>query len=111
MEDNSSSFTLSFSHSTYGLVNCANRINKPRCFISQTLYKTQAQELKEEVEERSRNILELEEERADLTHRIQVAVARADSEALARTIAEETVGELEKEKTMKVRIVLPTLAS
>lgn len=70
--------------------------------VLQTLYKTQAQELKEEVEERSRNILELEEERGDLTHRLQLAVARADSEALARSIAEETVGELEKEKTMKV---------
>uniref|UniRef100_A0A8D8YBQ4 Rho-associated protein kinase let-502 n=1 Tax=Cacopsylla melanoneura TaxID=428564 RepID=A0A8D8YBQ4_9HEMI len=66
-----------------------------------TLYKTQAQELKEEVEERSRNILELEQERGDLTHQLQLAVARADSEALARSIAEETVGELEKEKTMK----------
>ncbi|KAI5742026.1 hypothetical protein M8J77_002303 [Diaphorina citri] len=66
-----------------------------------TLYKTQAHELKEELDERSRNILELEEERGDLTHRLQLAVARADSEALARSIAEETVGELEKEKTMK----------
>ncbi|XP_008487446.1 rho-associated protein kinase 2-like [Diaphorina citri] len=70
-------------------------------FPCPTLYKTQAHELKEELDERSRNILELEEERGDLTHRLQLAVARADSEALARSIAEETVGELEKEKTMK----------
>ncbi|KAI5705422.1 hypothetical protein M8J75_014857 [Diaphorina citri] len=59
-----------------------------------TLYKTQAHELKEELDERSRNILELEEERGDLTHRLQLAVARADSEALARSIAEETELEL-----------------
>jgi len=30
-----------------------------------------------------------------------LSLARADSEALARAIAEETVAELEKEKTMK----------
>lgn len=36
-----------------------------------------------------------------LKHQCQLAVARADSEALARQIAEETVADLEKEKTMK----------
>lgn len=34
-------------------------------------------------------------------HQLQIALARADSEALARSIAEETVADLEKEKTMK----------
>ncbi|XP_041972134.1 rho-associated protein kinase 2 isoform X2 [Aricia agestis] len=43
----------------------------------------------------------LEQERASLMHQLQLAIARADSEAIARSIAEETVGELEKEKTMK----------
>lgn len=44
---------------------------------------------------------ELEEERTSLTQQLQLAVTRADSEALARSIAEETVAELEKEKTVK----------
>lgn len=67
----------------------------------QTLYKTQVRELREEVDEKSRQIVELEEERNSLTGQLQLAVGRADSEALARSIAEETVAELEKEKTVK----------
>lgn len=67
----------------------------------QTLYKTQVRELREEVDEKSRQVIELEEERTSLTHQLQLAVGRADSEALARSIAEETVAELEKEKTVK----------
>ncbi|XP_054283901.1 rho-associated protein kinase 2 isoform X2 [Macrosteles quadrilineatus] len=70
-----------------------------QCFSA--LYKTQTQELQEEIEEKSRIILELEEERGSLAHQLQIALARADSEALARSIAEETVADLEKEKTMK----------
>ncbi|EEB18276.1 Rho-associated protein kinase, putative [Pediculus humanus corporis] len=66
-----------------------------------TLYKMQAAETKEELEEKQRNVQELEEERGSLTHQLQLALARADSEALARSVAEETVAELEKEKTMK----------
>ncbi|XP_063242654.1 rho-associated protein kinase 2 [Bacillus rossius redtenbacheri] len=66
-----------------------------------TLYKTQAQELKEELEERQRASQELEEERGSLRHQLQIALARADSEALARSIAEETVADLEKERTVK----------
>lgn len=66
-----------------------------------TLYKTQTEELKEEAEERSRCVLELEEERGSLAEQLQIALARADTEALARSIAEETVADLEKEKTMK----------
>lgn len=65
------------------------------------MYKTQAQELREELDERMRAIQELEEERGSLAHQLQIALARADSEALARSIAEETVADLEKEKTMK----------
>ncbi|CAH1989957.1 unnamed protein product [Acanthoscelides obtectus] len=66
-----------------------------------TLYKTQTSELKEEVDEKNRINKEFEEERMSLKHQCQLALARADSEALARSIAEETVAELEKEKTMK----------
>lgn len=66
-----------------------------------TLYKTQTQELKEEIDDKNRVNKEFEEERASLKHQCQLALARADSEALARSIAEETVADLEKEKTMK----------
>ncbi|KAJ8917547.1 hypothetical protein NQ315_005596, partial [Exocentrus adspersus] len=66
-----------------------------------TLYKTQTNELKEEIDEKNKINKEFEEERASLKHQCQIALARADSEALARSIAEETVADLEKEKTMK----------
>ncbi|CAG9814090.1 unnamed protein product [Phaedon cochleariae] len=66
-----------------------------------TLYKTQTTEMKEEIDEKNRINKEFEEERASLKHQCQLALARADSEALARSIAEETVADLEKEKTMK----------
>ncbi|XP_065164721.1 rho-associated protein kinase 1 isoform X2 [Atheta coriaria] len=66
-----------------------------------TLYKTQTNELKEELEEKIRQGKEYEEERASLKMQCQLAIARADSETLARSIAEETVADLEKEKTMK----------
>lgn len=65
------------------------------------LYKTQSSELREDVEEKQRSIQDLEEERTSLVHQLQLAIARADSESLARSIAEETVTDLEKEKTMK----------
>ncbi|XP_050529060.1 rho-associated protein kinase 1 isoform X3 [Daktulosphaira vitifoliae] len=66
-----------------------------------TLYKTQAAELREEVEDRGKGVAELEEERGSLAHQLQIALARADSEALARSIAEETIADLEKEKTLR----------
>lgn len=66
-----------------------------------TLYKTQANELREDLDDKTRTAQELEEERGSLVHQLQIALARADSEALARSIAEETVADLEKEKTMK----------
>lgn len=65
------------------------------------LYKTQSAELREENDEKARSLQELEEERASLLLQLQIAIARADSEALARSIAEETVADLEKEKTIK----------
>ncbi|XP_014259606.1 rho-associated protein kinase 2 isoform X2 [Cimex lectularius] len=66
-----------------------------------SLYKSQSEQLKDEIEEKIRSINELEEERGSLAHQLQLALARGDSEALARSIAEETVADLEKEKTMK----------
>lgn len=65
------------------------------------MYKSQVNELKDELEDRNKFVSELEEERNSLTQQVQIAVARADSEALARSIAEETVTDLEKEKTIK----------
>jgi hypothetical protein len=53
------------------------------------------------LEEKSRNQLQLEEERNSMAHQLQLTLARADAEALARSIAEETVADLEKDKTMK----------
>ncbi|CAH2104431.1 unnamed protein product [Euphydryas editha] len=64
-------------------------------------YRTQASELRAQLEDSARAARDLEQERASLMHQLQLAIARADSEAIARSIAEETVGELEKEKTMK----------
>ncbi|XP_023949455.2 rho-associated protein kinase 2 [Bicyclus anynana] len=65
------------------------------------VYRTQASEARAQLEDSSRAARDLEQERASLMHQLQLAIARADSEAIARSIAEETVGELEKEKTMK----------
>lgn len=65
------------------------------------LYKTQSTELRSENEEKAKLLKELEDERASLISRLQMSVARGDSEALARSIAEETVADLEKEKTIK----------
>ncbi|KAF8787928.1 Rho-associated protein kinase 2 like protein [Argiope bruennichi] len=66
-----------------------------------TLYKTQVKELKEEVEEKQQLVIDFESERSNMYHQLQLAVARADSESLARSIAEETIADLEKEKTMR----------
>ncbi|CAK1602805.1 unnamed protein product [Parnassius mnemosyne] len=65
------------------------------------VYRTQASEARAQLEESNRAARDLEHERAGLMHQLQLAIARADAEAIARSIAEETVGELEKEKTMK----------
>lgn len=67
------------------------------CFV----YKSQANDMRLMLDENTRAARDAEEERSSLLHQLQLAIARADSEAIARSIAEETVGELEKEKTMK----------
>lgn len=53
------------------------------------------------MDEKTRLQQELVEERSSLVHQLQLSLARGDSEALARSIAEETVADLEKERTMK----------
>ncbi|XP_041760874.1 rho-associated protein kinase 1 [Anopheles merus] len=65
------------------------------------LYKTQYNELRDEMKDRMRQLQKLDDERSNIMHQLQLANARADTEALARSIAEETVADLEKEKTMK----------
>lgn len=72
-----------------------------------TLYKTQVRELKEEVDERTKqtqalqgDLQILQEERDSLSAQLELALAKAESEELARSIAEEQIADLEKEKTM-----------
>ncbi|XP_068608289.1 rho-associated protein kinase 2, partial [Brachionichthys hirsutus] len=70
-----------------------------------TLYKTQVRELKEECEERNKlykdGQQELQEERDSLAAQLEITLTKADSEQLARSIAEEQYSDLEKEKIMK----------
>ncbi|RUS78321.1 hypothetical protein EGW08_013925, partial [Elysia chlorotica] len=72
-----------------------------------SLYKTQVKELKEEVEEKIKQIQDLSsdtqnilQEKDSLGTQLQLALAKADSEQLARQIAEEQLSDVEKEKTM-----------
>uniref|UniRef100_A0A8C1SRC5 non-specific serine/threonine protein kinase n=1 Tax=Cyprinus carpio TaxID=7962 RepID=A0A8C1SRC5_CYPCA len=72
------------------------------------LYKTQIRELKEDGDERAKlykdaqqRIEDLEEERDSLAAQLEVSLTKADSEQLARSIAEEQYSDLEKEKIMK----------
>ncbi|XP_007445546.2 rho-associated protein kinase 2-like [Python bivittatus] len=74
----------------------------------QTLYKTQVRELKEECEEKTKlckeiqqKIQELQEERDSLAAQLEITLTKADSEQLARSIAEEQCSDLEKEKIVK----------
>lgn len=53
------------------------------------------------MDEKSVELAELSEAKASLIQQLQAALQRGDSESLARSVAEETVAELEKEKTMK----------
>lgn len=64
-------------------------------------------ELKEEVDERTKqtqalqgDLQILQEERDSLSAQLELALAKAESEELARSIAEEQIADLEKEKTM-----------
>ncbi|XP_029352907.1 rho-associated protein kinase 2-like isoform X1 [Echeneis naucrates] len=73
-----------------------------------TLYKTQIRELKDECEERNklykeaqRQLAEYQDERDSLAAQLETSLTKADSEQLARSIAEEQYSDLEKEKIMK----------
>uniref|UniRef100_UPI00358FC81C rho-associated protein kinase 2-like isoform X1 n=1 Tax=Myxine glutinosa TaxID=7769 RepID=UPI00358FC81C len=73
-----------------------------------TLYKTQVRELKEECEEKMKVTKELQlvmraqqDDRESLLAQLEITVTKADSEQLARSIAEEQYSDLEKEKIMK----------
>ncbi|XP_062268027.1 rho-associated protein kinase 2-like isoform X4 [Platichthys flesus] len=73
-----------------------------------TLYKTQIRELKDECNERNKmvkqaqqRLAEYQEERDSMTSQLEASLTKADSEQLARSIAEEQYSDLEKEKIMK----------
>uniref|UniRef100_A0A8C9XJ22 Rho-associated protein kinase n=1 Tax=Sander lucioperca TaxID=283035 RepID=A0A8C9XJ22_SANLU len=73
-----------------------------------TLYKTQIRELKDERDERNKlykevqqRLAEYQEERSSMTAQLEASLTKADSEQLARSIAEEQYSDLEKEKIMK----------
>ncbi|XP_071323567.1 rho-associated protein kinase 2-like isoform X3 [Trachinotus anak] len=73
-----------------------------------TLYKTQIRELKDECDERNKlykeaqqRLAEYQEERDSLAAQLETSLTKADSEQLARSIAEEQYSDLEKEKIMK----------
>uniref|UniRef100_A0A4W6F960 non-specific serine/threonine protein kinase n=1 Tax=Lates calcarifer TaxID=8187 RepID=A0A4W6F960_LATCA len=63
-----------------------------------TLYKTQVRELKEECEERNKLYKDVQD---SLAAQLEITLTKADSEQLARSIAEEQYSDLEKEKIMK----------
>ncbi len=72
------------------------------------LYKNNNVVLKDKIEEQERvlemrkqNIISLEAERDSLSTHLEIALTKADSEQLARSIAEEQCADLEKEKTMR----------
>ncbi|KAM8847516.1 rho-associated protein kinase 2-like isoform 3-T3 [Synchiropus picturatus] len=73
-----------------------------------TLYKTNIRELTEEREEKNkkykeaqRRLAEYREERDSLAEQLEESLTKADSEQLARSIAEQQYSDLEKEKIMK----------
>uniref|UniRef100_A0A8C9VZC2 non-specific serine/threonine protein kinase n=1 Tax=Scleropages formosus TaxID=113540 RepID=A0A8C9VZC2_SCLFO len=65
-----------------------------------TLYKTQVRELKEECEEKNKLYKDIQQTDS-LAAQLEITLTKADSEQLARSIAEEQYSDLEKEKIMK----------
>uniref|UniRef100_A0AAY4A823 non-specific serine/threonine protein kinase n=1 Tax=Denticeps clupeoides TaxID=299321 RepID=A0AAY4A823_9TELE len=66
--------------------------------VVNTLYKTQVRELKEECEEKNKLYKDMQD---SLAAQLEITLTKADSEQLARSIAEEQYSDLEKEKIMK----------
>lgn len=50
------------------------------------VYRSQVSEVRQQMDESSRTARDLEQERASLLHQLQLAIARADSEAIARSV-------------------------
>lgn len=48
------------------------------------MYRNQLNEMRAQMEDNTRSARDLEQERASLMHQLQLAIARADSEAIAR---------------------------
>ncbi|XP_048758911.2 rho-associated protein kinase 1-like [Ostrea edulis] len=72
-----------------------------------SLYRTQVKELKEDVEEKGKqhqdaatDLESIQQEKDSIAAQLQLAMAKADSEGLARSIAEEQLTDVEKEKTV-----------
>lgn len=82
-----------------------------------SLYRTQVKELKDDVEEKNKSyediqtdLIALEEEKDSLVQQLQLALAKAESEHIALTIAEEQLADVEKEKTV-LRLEIKELVS
>lgn len=65
-----------------------------------TLYKTQVNELSDEIEDAKERERELKGEKETFLAQLRTLAAKVDSEAQKRRIAEEDIAELEKEKMM-----------
>ncbi|XP_033644606.1 rho-associated protein kinase 2-like isoform X3 [Asterias rubens] len=63
--------------------------------------KDRMEEVERVLEMRKQSIISLESERDSLSTHLEIALTKADSEQLARSIAEEQCADLEKEKTMR----------
>ncbi|XP_069126944.1 rho-associated protein kinase 2-like isoform X2 [Argopecten irradians] len=72
-----------------------------------SLYRTQVKELKEDVEEKTKqhqdaimDLKSVEKEKDSIAVQLEISLSKADSEQLARSIAEEQLSDVEKEKTV-----------
>lgn len=65
-----------------------------------TLYKTQVNELTDEVDDAKEREREIKSEKDTLLNQLKSLAGKMESEALARRVAEEDIAELEKEKMM-----------
>ena len=65
-----------------------------------TLYKTQVNELTDEVEDSKEREREAREEREAILNQLKSLASKAEAEARSKRVAEEDIAELEKEKMM-----------
>lgn len=71
------------------------------CFV----YKSQANDMRLMLEENTRAARDAEQERSSLLHQLQLAIARADSEAIARSVVCTHSTTLLRHRTALLRIV------